>query len=244
VRLDTEAIVGFEALLRWQHPLHGAISPPDIVLAARETGLLHSLTQAVFHNCCVVIDRLLKAGRSDVRIEMNLSPRELEVGAADKMILDGLQARNLPASMLEIEITEEAPIDGAIADEKLERISGAGIRIVLDDFGTGFSALAFLKDSRIRKIKIDKVFIGDLAKSIADQALVKAVIDLAQTLGIEVMAEGVETDADRRILQSLGCTIAQGFLFSGALPMNLALELKLQRSGDNQGCHTRSSIGL
>jgi EAL domain-containing protein (putative c-di-GMP-specific phosphodiesterase class I) len=154
---------------------------------------------------------------------MNLSPRELEAGNVDEMILDRLKTKNIPIAMLEIEITEEAPVDRDRVDEKLERLADAGLSIVLDDFGTGFSTLVSLKDSRIRKIKIDKDFVRDLAKSVEDQALVKAVIDLGRTLGMEVVAEGVETDADRMILRSLDCMIAQGFLFSAALPMHDAL---------------------
>lgn len=223
VRLDTSAVVGFEALLRWRHPIHAAISPPEIVTAARETGLLSLLTETVFLNCCTMILYLVRAGRHDVRVAMNLSPRELEAGNVDDMILDGLKARGMPAAMLEIEITEEAPVDRQRVDEKIGRLADAGISIVLDDFGTGFSTLVSLKDSRIRKIKIDKDFVRDLAKSVEDQALVEAVIGLGRTLGIEVMAEGVETDADRMILRSLGCMIAQGYLFSAALPLHDAL---------------------
>ena len=233
VRLDTHAIVGFEALLRWQHPIHGAIPPPEIVTAARETGLLSLLTETVFLNCCSMIEGLARHERQDVRVAMNLSPRELEAGNVDDMILGGLQAKNVPTSMLEIEITEEAPVDRDRVDEKLERLADAGISIVLDDFGTGFSTLASLKDSRIRKIKIDKDFVRHLAKSVEDQALVKAVIDLGRTLGIEVMAEGVETDADRLILRSLDCVIAQGFLFSAALPMHDALAFEPRHFDDS-----------
>lgn len=223
VRLDTLATVGFEALLRWQHPIHGAIPPPEVVTAARETGLLSLLTEMVFLNCCSMIEELARNGRQDVRVAMNLSPRELEAGNVADMILERLKTKNVPVAMLEIEITEEAPVDRNRVDEKLERLAEAGISIVLDDFGTGFSTLVSLKDSRIRKIKIDKDFVRDLAKSVEDQAVVKAVIDLGRTLGIEVVAEGVETNADRLILRSLDCMIAQGFLFSAALPMHDAL---------------------
>lgn len=243
VRLDTHAVVGFEALLRWQHPVHGDIPPPEVVTAARETGLLSLLTETVFLNCCSMIEELARKGRQDVRVAMNLSPRELEAGNVDDMILGGLETKNVPAAMLEIEITEEAPVDRDRVDEKLERLADAGISIVLDDFGTGFSTLVSLKDSRIRKIKIDKDFVRDLAKSVEDQALVKAVIDLGRTLGIEVMAEGVETDADRLILRSLDCTIAQGFLFSAALPMHDALAFE-PRHFDNSAKVSFDPAGL
>ncbi|WP_192244297.1 putative bifunctional diguanylate cyclase/phosphodiesterase [Mesorhizobium silamurunense] len=225
VTLDTEAVVGFEALLRWSHPIHGSISPPEIITAARQTGLLQLLTQTVFADCCALIDGLVRADCRDVRVAMNVSPRELEAGDIDDMILDGLAAKGLPATMFEIEITEESPVDPDRVDEKLARLSHAGISIALDDFGTGFSTLASLKDSRIRKVKIDQGFVRGLARSQEDRLLVKTVIDLGRALGIEVMAEGVETEADRQTLHKLGCRIAQGFLFSKAMPLSQALDL-------------------
>ncbi|WP_353646457.1 EAL domain-containing protein [Mesorhizobium sp. WSM2239] len=227
VRLDTEVLVGFEALLRGCHPIHGAIPPPEIITAARETGMLQLLTQTVFADCCALMEGLVKADRRDVRVAMNVSPRELEAGDIDDMVLNGLAAKDLPATMFEIEITEESPVDPDRVDEKLGRLSHAGISIALDDFGTGFSTLASLKDGRISKVKIDQGFIRGLAKSPEDLLLVKAVIDLGGTLGIEVMAEGVETEADRQALQKLGCKTAQGFLFSKAVPLSQALDLAL-----------------
>ncbi|RWI76528.1 MAG: EAL domain-containing protein [Mesorhizobium sp.] len=228
VRLDTEAVIGFEGLLRWSHPIHGSISPPEIMTAARETGMLQLLTQAVFSECCAFIDALVKADCRDVRVTMNVSPRELEAGDIDEMVLNGLAAKDLPATMFEIEITEESPVDPDRVDEKLGRLSHAGISIALDGFGTGFSTLASLKDSRIRKVKIDQGFIRGLAKSREDRLLVKTVIDLGRTLGIEVMAEGVETEADRQTLHKLGCKTAQGFLFSKAVPLSQALGLAVK----------------
>ncbi|MFC6489204.1 putative bifunctional diguanylate cyclase/phosphodiesterase [Nitratireductor sp. GCM10026969] len=228
VRLDNEAVIGFEALLRWNHPLHGDISPPEIVTAARETGMLQLLTETVFLSCCSLIDALARANCHQVRVAMNFSPRELEAGNIDDLILDGLEERGLPVTMFEIEITEEAPVDPDRVDEKLGRLAHAGISIALDDFGTGFSTLASLKDGRISKVKIDQAFIRSLAKSREDQLLVKTVIDLGNKLGIEVMAEGVETEANRRILQTLGCRAAQGFLFSKAIPPQHALEMAIR----------------
>ncbi|TIV92243.1 MAG: EAL domain-containing protein, partial [Mesorhizobium sp.] len=185
---------------------------------------LQLLTQTVFADCCALIEGLVKADRRDVRVAMNVSPRELEAGDIDEMILNGLAAKDLPATMFDIEITEEAPVDPDRVDEKLGQLSHAGISIALEDFGTGFSTLASLKDSRIRKVKIDQGFIRGLAKSRENRLLVKAVIDLGRTLGIEVMAEGVETEADRQTLYKLGCRTAQGFLFSKAVPLHLALD--------------------
>jgi EAL domain-containing protein (putative c-di-GMP-specific phosphodiesterase class I) len=229
VRLDTRRIVGFESLLRWEHPEHGQIAPPEIITTARTTGLLPALTETVFWNACDMMDRLREEGRSGIRIAINISPRELEAADIDTMILAGLAERGLTTSMLEIEITEEAPVDLGRVGEKLGRLARAGISIVLDDFGAGFSTLASLKDGRISKVKIDRSFANDLAGAKESRLLMKAVIDLAHTLGIEVMAEGVETPDQAHILQSMGCACAQGYLFSPALPIGKALAL--QRAG-------------
>lgn len=223
VRLDTRQIVGFESLLRWQHPEHGQISPPEIVTTARTTGLLQSLTETVFRNCCTMMEQLQRGGRADLRVAINVSPRELEAADIDSMILQGLAARGLPPSMLEIEITEETPVDPERVGEKLARLAQAGISIALDDFGAGFSTLASLKDGRISKVKIDRSFTKDLTCRAESRLLMKATIDLAHTLGMEVMAEGVETTDQAQILQSLGCACAQGYLFSAALPLEQAL---------------------
>lgn len=226
VRLETGDVVGFESLLRWQHPEHGPIAPPEIITTARTTGLLPALTEAVFWNGCTMMEGLRREGRSDVRVAINISPRELEAADIDSMILNGLAARGLPPSMLEVEITEEAPVDYERVGEKLARLAQAGISIVLDDFGSGFSTLASLKDGRISKVKIDRSFADDLVGAAESRLLMKAVIDLAHTLAIEVMAEGVETDDQARILRFMGCACAQGFLFSPALPMDRALNLR------------------
>ncbi|MET3648792.1 putative bifunctional diguanylate cyclase/phosphodiesterase [Phyllobacterium ifriqiyense] len=226
-RLEGMALTGFEALLRWRHTIHGNIAPPQIVGAARETGLLQSLTDNVFHQCCVLIDKLHHADRRSLRIAMNLSPHELQSGSVDDMILSGLHARSLPTTMFEIEITEEAPVDWLRVGQKVIRLADMGVSIALDDFGTGFSTLASLKDGRISKVKIDKQFIYEISKSPKDQLLVKALTRLGNSLGIEVVAEGVETSEDYRTLQSLGCNSAQGYYFSKALPLTGALELAL-----------------
>jgi EAL domain-containing protein (putative c-di-GMP-specific phosphodiesterase class I) len=176
-----------------------------------------------------MMDRLREEGRSGIRIAINISPRELEAADIDTMILAGLAERGLTTSMLEIEITEEAPVDLGRVGEKLGRLARAGISIVLDDFGAGFSTLASLKDGRISKVKIDRSFANDLAGAKESRLLMKAVIDLAHTLGIEVMAEGVEAPDQAHILQSMGCACAQGYLFSPALPIGKALAL--QRAG-------------
>ncbi|WP_245415976.1 MULTISPECIES: putative bifunctional diguanylate cyclase/phosphodiesterase [Mesorhizobium] len=214
VDLDTGRVAGIEALVRWTHPVHGTISPPEIITAAREIGALPVLTDMVFTNCCALMGRLNKSGRPEIKVAMNLSPLELDITEVDKLIIEGLRARGLSTAQFEIEITEESSLDYSRADKKLRTLAEAGVSIALDDFGTGFSTFASIKNGWITKIKIDKEFVSGSTSSLDDALLVKSVIDLGKALEIEVSAEGVETKENAKLLLSLGCVLAQGFLFS------------------------------
>lgn len=218
VNLDSGKVAGFEALLRWSHPVQGAISPPEVVTAAREIGSLAALTEMVFSNCCRLLKQLNKSGPPGIKIAMNLSPLELEITDPDKAILAKLRQMKIPASQLEIEITEEFSLDYERVNGKLKSLANAGVSIALDDFGTGFSTFSSIKNGWINKIKIDKEFVGGSTTSLDDAQLVKSVIDLGKALGIQVSAEGVETEASARLLRSLGCKLAQGFLYSKPVP--------------------------
>jgi len=218
VDLDTGRVVGVEALVRWNHPLHGMISPPEIIIAAREIGALPELTEMVFSDCCALMERLDKSGRPEIRVAMNLSPLELEITDVDRLILDGLRTRGLSTAQFEIEITEETSLDYSRAGKKLRALADSGVSIALDDFGTGFSTFASIKNGWITKIKIDKEFVSGSTSSLDDALLVKSVIDLGKALEIEVSAEGVETEESAKLLLSLGCVLAQGFLFSKPVP--------------------------
>lgn len=224
VELSSGRMVGFEALLRWDHPQHGTIPPPEIIDVACEVGVVRQLTHNVFFNCCEMIDRLSGMGRGDLTVAMNLSPRELAGGRIPHEILSQMEKRALPASMLEIEITEEAPFDQRWMNDSLGVLSNAGVSIALDDFGTGFATFASLKKGLITKIKIDKVFVRGIAESDGDQSIVRAMVALGNALGIKVTSEGIETEEDRDTLCRLGCGSGQGFLFSPALPMSMALD--------------------
>lgn len=219
VDLDTGHVAGVEALLRWAHPEHGFIPPPAIVTAAHEIGALPELTRMVFENCCRLLELLNKKNRPDIRVAMNLSPLELEVTDIEKVILEGLRDRGLSTAQFEIEITEEASLNYSRVGKKLKSMADTGISIALDDFGTGFSTFASIKNGWINKIKIDKEFVGGSTSSVDDALLVKSVVDLGKALEIEVSAEGVETEESARLLLSLGCTLAQGFLFSKPVPV-------------------------
>lgn len=223
VELSSGRMVGFEALLRWDHPQHGTIAPPEIIDVACEVGVVRQLTKNVFFNCCEMIDKLTESGRCDLTVAMNLSPREMAGGRIPHEILSQMERRDLPVSMLEIEITEEAPFDQRGMNDSLDALSNAGVSIALDDFGTGFATFASLKKGLIDKIKIDQVFVRGIAESEGDQHIVRAMVALADALGVKVTAEGIETEEDRDMLCALGCSSGQGFLFAPALPMGMAL---------------------
>ncbi len=207
-------MVGFEALLRWDHPQHGTIAPPEIIDVACEVGVVRQLTKNVFFNCCEMIDKLTESGRCDLTVAMNLSPREMAGGRIPHEILSQMERRDLPVSMLEIEITEEAPFDQRGMNDSLDALSNAGVSIALDDFGTGFATFASLKKGLVDKIKIDQVFVRGIAESEGDQHIVRAMVALADALGVKVTAEGIETEEDRDMLCALGCSSGQGFLFA------------------------------
>lgn len=234
VQLSSGRMVGFEALLRWDHPQHGTIPPPEIIDVACEVGVVRQLTNNVLFNCCEMIDKLTEGGRSDLTVAMNLSPRELAGGRIPHEILSQMEKRELPMSMLEIEITEEAPFDQRGMSDSLGVLSSAGVSIALDDFGTGFATFASLKKGLITKIKIDKVFVRGIAESEGDQHIVRAMVELGDALGIKVTAEGIETEEDRDMLCKLGCNAGQGFLFSPALPASMALDALAKASASSR----------
>lgn len=234
VELSSGRMIGFEALLRWDHPQHGTIPPPEIIDVACEVGVVRQLTHNVLFNCCEMIDKLTESGRSDLTVAMNLSPRELAGGRIPHEILSQMERRDLTISMLEIEITEETPFDQRGMNDSLGALSNAGVSIALDDFGTGFATFASLKKGLITKIKIDKVFVRGIADSEGDQHIVRAMVELGDALGIKVTAEGIETEEDRDTLCKLGCNSGQGFLFAPALPMSMALDALARSSASSR----------
>ncbi len=225
VELQGRRIIGFEALMRWNHPQHGPISPPEIVDVASEIGMVQQLTRCIALNCFEMIERLTSCGHHNLVVAMNLSPRELLGGRTSREILSDMKNRQLPWHMFEVEITEDAPFDQYDVDQALNLLATSGVSVALDDFGTGFATFASLKKGLIRKIKIDQLFVRGISRSVRDQNLVCAIVELGQALDIEVTAEGIECAEDCRTLLRLGCTKGQGFLFSPALPMERAIEM-------------------
>jgi diguanylate cyclase (GGDEF)-like protein len=201
-----------EALVRWDRPGHGPMSPASFIPIAEATGAILPVGTWVLSEACVQASGW-QSVLPGVGVAVNLSPRQFagrDLASDVARALDGLAPQ-----LLTVEVTEGALVaDPAAAAEQLERLAGTGVRIALDDFGTGYSSLAYLKRLPVHTVKIDKVFVDGVESDTGDRAIVRAVLALARDLGLHVIAEGVETPRQRDALLALGCTWAQGYLFS------------------------------
>jgi diguanylate cyclase (GGDEF)-like protein len=214
VELATGRLRAVEALVRWPHPERGELSPEAFIEPAEHTGTIRRLTLWVVQSALAQADRWHAAGL-DLRVAVNLSVRSItpELPRELAIILEGRR------SQLELEITETVGMvdaEGALA--VLEELRALGIRLSVDDFGTGFSSLAYLKQLPVSAIKIDRSFVMEMDSEASDRAIVRSTVDLARHLGMEVVAEGVESDAALDELRALGCHLAQGFAISPPLP--------------------------
>lgn len=219
-------IVGFEALVRWQHPQRGWVSPERFVAIAEEAGLIGRLGQWVLEEGCRQLAAWRAAGVSNVRLALNLSAHQLRDTALGEEIRAALVRHGLAAGDLELEITETvAMADPEEAVRQLGALRDLGVAIAIDDFGTGYSSLAYLKRLPIQVLKIDRAFVSDLESDANDAAICSATIALAKSLGLRVVAEGVETQAQRDFLVRLGCDVLQGYLFGKPLPGEECLAL-------------------
>jgi len=213
--LADDRITGCEALVRWRHPVRGLISPAEFVPIAEETGLINQLGEWVLTTACMEAAKWPE----EVRLAVNVSPIQFRSGTLALKVIAALAASGLPASRLELEITEAVLIrddDAALAI--LHQLRAIGVRIALDDFGTGYSSLSYLKRFPFDKIKIDRCFISDIGEPEGSAGIVQAVVNIAAERDMTTTAEGVETAQQREILHSLGCSEIQGYLFSAPKP--------------------------
>jgi EAL domain-containing protein (putative c-di-GMP-specific phosphodiesterase class I) len=210
VDLRTDRVASFEALLRWNHPRRGPISPEEFIPVAEESGLIVPIGEWVLRQAA----REAMRWPADVAVAVNLSPRQFATDGLADTVKRVLAETGLQASRLELEITETVLMrDSNTNLETLRRLRNAGVRIALDDFGTGFSSLGYLQRFPFSKIKIDRAFVSGLPGSEESQAIVRSVIGLGQSLGMKVTAEGVETPAQLAWVRN-GCDEAQGYLLS------------------------------
>ena len=215
VNLQTNAVNGFEALLRWNHPKRGLVPPADFIPVAEETGLIIPLGEWVLKAACYEA-----VGWPDhIKVAVNLSPAQLSNRNLLNVVKGALAETGMPAHRLQLEITETVLLQDTFATlATLHELRKLGIQVALDDFGTGYSSLSYLRSFPFDKIKIDRSFIQDLSKGAEPRAIVQAVANLAKSLKMASTAEGVETHQQREMLQSIGCTEMQGYLFSRARP--------------------------
>jgi EAL domain-containing protein (putative c-di-GMP-specific phosphodiesterase class I) len=208
-----------EALVRWRHPERGLVAPADFIPLAEETGLVIPLGQWVLREACRQNRAWQEQGLPPLRVAINISGAQLrDDDFADSVAL-ALRESRLEARYLEIEITESVVMQNASAAlATLDRLSQMGIHLTVDDFGTGYSSLSYLKRFPLNTLKIDRSFIRDLSSDKNDAVIVQAIIALAHSLHLEVVAEGVEHPAQLSFLQSLGSDHYQGFLHSKPLP--------------------------
>ncbi|HTI86182.1 MAG TPA: EAL domain-containing protein [Alphaproteobacteria bacterium] len=226
----TGRMIGAEALLRWNHPESGPISPAEFIPIAEETGLILPLGEWVMMKACAEAKSWRNAGWRDAMVAVNVSPRQLTGTHLTESVKKALSAAELPPDALEIEVTEGSlMLNGNEALSLLLEIASLGVRIAVDDFGAGYSSLARLKKFPIGTLKIDRSFIMNLTSDDGDAAIVRAIIAMAKSLEVKTVAEGVETESQLALLKSEGCDLIQGFLLSRPI------------SGDDM--HTRIASG-
>lgn len=218
-RTSDGKVIGAEALLRWQHPVLGTIAPSAFIEVAEQSGLIDQLGPRVLRQACMEAARWVReSGDSQLFVSVNVSPRQLRHGDLPEIVAGCLQESGLPAGCLHLELTETALISDELqAAALLTRLHGNGVKVWLDDFGTGFSGLSHLRRVPVDGLKIDRSFIADLQRDPDDLALTTAIIAMAHSLGITVVAEGVEKQAQYTLLVERGCDLVQGYWLSHPL---------------------------
>lgn len=219
IDLARGTIVGMEALVRWRHPKRGLIPPSEFIALAEETGLILPLGEWVLREACTQIRRWRDSGHPDLQVAVNLSARQFRREGIVDMLAQVLQNAGIPAQCLELEITEGVIMQHTEEVMRaFERLHGMGVQIAIDDFGTGYSSLGYLKRFPIDSLKIDQSFVRDITTDPDDAAIVTAIIAMAHSLGLEVVAEGVETEQQLAFLSRLRCDKAQGYHFGRPAP--------------------------
>jgi diguanylate cyclase (GGDEF)-like protein/PAS domain S-box-containing protein len=242
VNASTENIVGFEALIRWQHSENGLIFPDEFIPIAEETGLILDVGNFVLETACRDIAFWRAKGVENIKVAINFSASQVDQNDFIDRIVDTLERHELPGSCLEVEITENIIMnDTSQVIQKLRKLTSLGIKIAIDDFGTGYSSLSYLQQFPINTLKIDKSFVGSIHVNEGATSIVHAIITMAHGLKLNLIAEGVETDTQLEYLKSLGCAEIQGWLFGKAESAETTSDI-LSRIRDG-GC-LRSDIAV
>jgi EAL domain-containing protein (putative c-di-GMP-specific phosphodiesterase class I) len=210
----TGTVVGVEVLLRWTHPLHGAVSPARFIPIAEESSLILRLGRWVLEQACHTQQQLLAAGHA-IPVSLNVSPRQFHQADFVEQVLAVLERSGARADLLVFEVTEGLLLENLEHTiPRMDALAARGIRFSVDDFGTGYSSLAYLKRLPLHELKIDRSFIQDTPHDPGDTAIVEMILSMAQHLDLKVVAEGVETQAQADFLATRGCHAMQGFFYS------------------------------
>ena len=212
-------LVGVEALLRWQHPELGMVSPGEFIPIAEESGSILPIGEWVLRSAVRQMCAWQRAGLPLLSVAVNLSAVQFRQANLTQVVSRILDEEGLPAQFLELELTESVAMDNPLAAiEMMDKLRMRGVRMSIDDFGTDYSSMSYLKRFRVHKLKIDRSFVADLSRDPDDEAIVAAIISLAHNLGLQTVAEGVESEAQLAFLQQKGCDEAQGYLFGAPVP--------------------------
>jgi EAL domain-containing protein (putative c-di-GMP-specific phosphodiesterase class I) len=219
VDVEKRALIGCEALLRWIHPEHGMISPADFIPIAEDNGLIVSIGEWVLREACAQKRAWQRAGLGDFPIAVNVSRRQFRGADFERQVEAILRETGLAPDHLEIEITENALMDDVQQTlASLRSLRRMGIGLAIDDFGTGYSSLSVLGQFPANRLKIDQAFVRDIARESRRAAITRAVLAVAGELGLDVVAEGVESREERDFLVELGCQRMQGYMFGRPVP--------------------------
>jgi len=221
IDIHSRRVAGLEALLRWKHLTQGFVSPDRFIEVAEETGLIIPIGQFVLDRIGTDINRWREQGAHLVPVSMNVSAVQLERTKLRELIQQAMSRNRIGPQLIQLELTEGSLFEnrsGEFREDALAALRDLGVKIAIDDFGTGYSSLSYLKRWRVDSLKIDRSFVSDIATDPSDHAIVSAIVAMARSLNITVVAEGIETWQQLEILRNMGCSLAQGFLFAKPCP--------------------------
>ncbi|YCA11694.1 bifunctional diguanylate cyclase/phosphodiesterase [Bacillus sp. AK128] len=217
--IQTGKLIGLEALIRWEHPIYGMISPGEFIPIAEETGLIVEIGEWVIERVCLDGVEWLKQGRRPIQFSLNISSEQIRSKEFVERVEAIIEGTGFDPNWLKFEITESLFMENMeVAVKVIARLKGTGLWTALDDFGTGYSSLSYIKHLPIDFLKIDRAFIREILDSKGDQAIVKAMITLSNELGIGIVAEGIEDESQHAYLKQVGCHIGQGFYYQRPVP--------------------------
>ncbi|MBI5919753.1 MAG: EAL domain-containing protein [Nitrosomonadales bacterium] len=218
IDLKANRLIGAEALIRWQHPKRGLVPPDEFIPLAEDTGFIRDIGLWVLEAACRQLSSWQATGHP-LYLSINVSARQIPDGLPVALLIETMSRYGLPNTALALEVTESVLFSDLVEGRNwLEEVRAAGFRVYLDDFGTGYSSLSYLKRFPIDVVKIDKSFVREMNADGSDQALVQAIIAMAQALGLKVVAEGIESESQAVLLRRMGCCFGQGYYFSRPIP--------------------------